>query len=96
MAKRPKDPSPYLSQVSGVDPEIVSQDYNLFYKPDVKPMNKAVNQLIMSLSNIVPTLANYQITEDIKTKEHVNLDMMKNNVINVLKEILHFSVIINF
>ena len=68
MAKRPKDPSPYLSQVSGVDPEIVSQDYNLFYKPDVKPMNKAVNQLIMSLSNIVPTLANYQITEDIKTK----------------------------
>ena len=69
MAKRPKDPSPYLSQVSGVDPEIVSQDYNLFYKPDVKPMNKAVNQLIMSLSNIVPTLANYQITEDIKTKE---------------------------
>ena len=69
MAKRPKDPSPYLSQVSGVDPEIVSQDYNLFYKPDVKPMNKAVNQLVMSLSNIVPTLANYQITEDIKTKE---------------------------
>ena len=69
MAKRPKDPSPYLSQVSGVDPEIVSQDYNLFYKPDVKPMNKAVNQLIMSLSNIVPTLANYQITEDIKTKK---------------------------
>ena len=68
MAKRPKDPSPYLSQVSVVDPEIVSQDYNLFYKPDVKPMNKAVNQLIMSLSNIVPTLANYQITEDIKTK----------------------------
>ena len=69
MAKIPKDPSPYLSQVSGVDPEIVSQDYNLFYKPDVKPMNKAVNQLIMSLSNIVPTLANYQITEDIKTKK---------------------------
>ena len=32
-------------------------------------MNTAVNQLIMSLSNIVPTLANYQITEDIKTKE---------------------------
>ncbi|ANS05514.1 hypothetical protein [uncultured phage_Deep1-GF2-KM23-C739] len=69
MAKRPKDPSPYLSQVSGVDPEIVSQDYNLFYRPDVKPMNKAVNSLIMSLSNIVPTLANYQITEDIKTKK---------------------------
>ena len=68
MAKRPTDPSPYLSQVSGVDPEIVSQDYNLFYKPDVKPMNKAVNQLIVSLSNIVPTLANYQVSEDIKTK----------------------------
>jgi len=68
MVKRLKDPSPYLSQVSGVDPEIVSQDYNLFYKPDVKPMNKAVNSLIVSLSNIVPTLANYQITEDIKTK----------------------------
>jgi len=30
MAKRPKDPSPYLSQVSGVDPEIVSQDYTYF------------------------------------------------------------------
>ena len=69
MAKAPRDPSPYLSRVSGVDPEIVSQDYNLFYKPDVKPMNKAVNSLIMSLSNIVPTLANYQITEDIKTKK---------------------------
>jgi len=69
MPKRPRDPSPYLSQVSGVDPEIVSQDYNLFYKPDVKPMNKAVNSLIVSLSNIVPTLANYQITEDIKTKK---------------------------
>ena len=69
MAKTPRDPSPYLSRVSGVDPEIVSQDYNLFYKPDVKPMNKAVNSLIMSLSNIVPTLANYQITEDIKTKK---------------------------
>ena len=48
MAKAPRDPSPYLSRVSGVDPEIVSQDYNLFYKPDVKPMNKAVNSLIMS------------------------------------------------
>ena len=69
MVKRLKDPSPYLSQVSGVDPEIFSQDYNLFYKPDVKPMNKAVNSLIVSLSNIVPTLANYQITEDVKTKK---------------------------
>ena len=68
MAKSPTDPSPYLSKVSGVDPEVVSQDYNLFYKPDAKPMNKAVNSLIMSLSNIVPTLANYQVTEDVKTK----------------------------
>ncbi len=68
MAKSPTDPSPYLSRVSGVDPEVVSQDYNLFYKPDAKPMNKAVNSLIMSLSNIVPTLANYQVTEDVKTK----------------------------
>jgi len=69
MVKRPRDPSPYLTQVSGVDPEVVSQDYNLFYKPDVKPMNKAVNSLIVSLSNIVPNLANYQISEDIKTKK---------------------------
>ena len=68
MAKRLKDPSPYLNRVTGAEREVVSQDYNLFYKPDAKPMNKAVNSLIVSLSSIVPTLATYQVTEDVKTK----------------------------
>nr|ANO58059.1 hypothetical protein [uncultured Alphaproteobacteria bacterium] len=68
MARRLKDPSPYLNQVTGAEVEVVSQDYNLFYKPDVKPMNKAVDSLIASLSNIVPSLASYSVTEEVKTK----------------------------
>ena len=70
MAKRiTRDPSPYLTRTTGVEREVVSQDFNLFYKPDVKPQNKALNSLIASLSNIVPTLAEYQITKDVKVKE---------------------------
>ena len=68
MVRRLRDPSPYLTKVTGVEREVVSQDYNLFYKPDVKPMNKAVDSLIASLSNIVPSLASYSVTEEVKTK----------------------------
>ena len=68
MARRLRDPSPYLTKVTGVEREVISQDYNLFYKPDVKPMNKAVDSLIASLSSIVPTLASYSVTEEVKTK----------------------------
>ena len=70
MAKRiTRDPSPYLTRTTGVEREVVSQDFNLFFKPDVKPQNKALNSLIVSLSNIVPTLADYQITENVMKKE---------------------------
>ena len=63
---RSKDPSPYLLSPTGVEPEVVSRDFNLFYKPDKKPESKALNSLIASLSNIVPTLATYNVTEEIK------------------------------
>ena len=66
---RSKDPSPYLLSPTGVEPEVVSRDFNLFYKPDKKPESKALNSLIASLSNIVPTLATYNVTEEIKLKD---------------------------
>ncbi len=70
MAKRiNRDPSPYLTRTTGVEREVVSRDFNLFYRPDVKPQNKGLNSLIASLSNIVPELADYQITKDVKKKE---------------------------
>ena len=83
MAKKiTKDPSPYLEFASGVEPEVVSNDFNLFYKPDVRPQNKALNSLIASLSNIVPTLATYEVTEQVKEKEKDEAKAIKDMSVN--------------
>ena len=74
---RSKDPSPYLLSPTGVEPEVVSRDFNLFYKPDKKPESKALNSLIASLSNIVPTLATYNVTEEIKLKDKSEAEALK-------------------
>lgn len=58
MVKKVKDPQFDLGYVL---PEGVVNDFNLFYKPQAEPQNPAVRDLITSLSNIVPTLANYDV-----------------------------------
>ena len=50
-------------------PEGVVNDYDTFYKPQAVPQNKEVLSLINSLSNIVPTLANYDAIEQVQVKE---------------------------
>lgn len=90
MARKPNDPSPYLLGASSVAPEVVSQDFNLFYRPEVKPENKALNSLVASLSNFVPNLINFQVTEDVKKSQaeeakavsdfNLNKDTFKNLV----------------
>ena len=77
MARKPNDPSPYLLSPTGVEPEVVSRDFNLFYKPDKIPENKGLNQLITSLSNIVPTLATYSVTEEVKLKNKSEAEALK-------------------
>ena len=77
MARKPNDPSPYLLSPTGVEPEVVSRDFNLFYKPDAKPENKALNSLIASLSNIVPNLATYSVTEEVKLKDKSEAEALK-------------------
>ena len=49
-------------------PEGVVNDFDLFRKPQVRPQNPAVQDLITSLSNIVPTLATYDIIEQQQAK----------------------------
>lgn len=90
MARKPNDPSPYLLGASSVAPEVVSQDFNLFYRPEGKPENKALNSLVASLSNFVPNLINFQVTEDVKKSQaeeakavsdfNLNKDTFKNLV----------------
>ena len=58
MVKKVKDPQFDLGYVL---PEGVVNDFNLFYKPQAEQQNPAVRDLITSLSNIVPTLANYDV-----------------------------------
>lgn len=92
MARKPNDPSPYLLGAQAVAPEVVSQDFNLFYRPEAKPQNKALNSLVASLSNVVPSLINYQVTEDVKASKadearavsdfNLNKNMFKNLVKN--------------
>ena len=92
MARKPNDPSPYLLGAQAVAPEVVSQDFNLFYRPEAKPESKALNSLVASLSNVVPSLINYQVTEDIKKTKadeakavadfNLNKNMFKNLVKN--------------
>ena len=77
MARKPNDPAPYLLSPSGVEPEVVSRDFNLFYKPDKKPESKALNSLISSLSNIVPKLATYSVTEEVKFKNKSEAEALK-------------------
>lgn len=52
-----------------VAPEVNSVDYNLFYQPQQKPRNQAVESLVNSLSEIIPTLGKYQVSKDIKKKQ---------------------------
>ena len=65
MAKR--DPSPEFNQMPEMTIETV--DYNMFYKPDAKPVSSGLVQLSKSLASLVPSLTNYAITEEIKQSE---------------------------
>jgi len=64
--KKINDPQFSLGNVL---PEGVVNDYDIFYKPQRAPENKAVLSLINSLSNIVPTLANYDVIEEAQIKQ---------------------------
>jgi len=68
MAKKITDPDFNLGVAL---PEGVVNDYDLFYKPQKAPENEAVKSLITSLSNIVPTLANYDVGQEFKQKQKV-------------------------
>jgi hypothetical protein len=63
--KKINDPQFSLGNVL---PEGVVNDFDIFYKPQVAPQNKEVASLISSLSNIVPTLANYDVIEQAELK----------------------------
>jgi len=82
MVRRTKDPSPYLDRVTPVEREVINQDFNLFYRPKEKPENKGLNQLIASLSNIVPSLSNYSVTEEVKLKASEEAKAVENHEIN--------------
>ena len=58
MAKKITDPDFNLGVAL---PEGVVNDYDLFFKPKAAPENVAVKSLINSLSNIVPSLATYDV-----------------------------------
>ena len=64
---RKKINNPQFS-LGNVLPEGVVNDFDIFYKPQVAPQNKEVASLISSLSNIVPTLANYDVIEQAELK----------------------------
>jgi len=82
MVKRTKDPSPYLDRVTPVEREVITQDFNLFYRPKEKPENKALNQLIASLSNIVPSLSSYSVAEEVELKKSEEAKAVENYEIN--------------
>ena len=65
MAKR--DPNPEFNQMPEMTIETV--DYNMFYKPDAKPVSSGLKELSKSLAGLVPSLTNYAITEEIKQSE---------------------------
>ena len=65
MAKR--DPSAEFNQMPEMTIETV--DYNMFYKPEAKPVSAGLQQLSKSLAGLVPSLTNYAITEEIKASE---------------------------
>jgi hypothetical protein len=65
MAKR--DPNAEFNQMPEMTIETV--DYNMFYKPEAKPVSAGLQQLSKSLAGLVPSLTNYAITEEIKASE---------------------------
>ena len=65
MAKR--DPNADFNQMPEMTIETV--DYNMFYKPEAKPVSAGLQQLSKSLAGLVPSLTNYAITEEIKASE---------------------------
>ena len=65
MAKKIKDPQFSLGYAL---PEGVVNDFDIFYKPQTAPKNREVASLISSLSNIVPTLATYDVIEQAELK----------------------------
>jgi len=65
MAKKIKDPQFNLGYAL---PEGVVNDFDIFYKPQTAPKNREVASLINSLSNIVPTLATYDVIEQAELK----------------------------
>jgi len=75
-----RDPNPEFNSM----PEIAvdSIDYNLFYKPDRQAVSPGLVQLSKSLESLVPTLANYSITEDIKDKQKEEAKAIKDFQIN--------------
>ena len=62
-----KDPNPEFNQMPEMTIETV--DYNMFYKPDAKPVSSGLKELSKSLAGLVPSLTNYAITEEIKQSE---------------------------
>ena len=68
MAKKITDPDFNLGVAL---PEGVVNDYDLFFKPKAAPENVAVKSLINSLSNIVPSLATYDVGQEFKQKQKV-------------------------
>ena len=67
MAKKIETPS--FESTIQAEQEVTNRDYNVFYKPKEAPENPAVKELIVSLSNIVPTLGTYNLVQDIKDKK---------------------------
>ena len=66
MAKKISDPD---FNIGYALPEGVVNDFNLFIKPQKVQQNPAVQNLISSLSNIVPTLATYDVIEEVQNKK---------------------------
>lgn len=67
MARKAQDPNPEFNQMPEMT--IESIDYNMFYKPETKQTSPGLKALASSLANIVPALASYSVTEDIKFSE---------------------------
>ena len=66
MAKNFQTPN---FQIDTGSSEVRANDFDMFYKPQQKPQNPGTKLLINSLSSIVPSLINYQVTEEVKNKK---------------------------
>lgn len=65
MAKQ--DPNPEFNSLPEMT--IESVDYNMFYNPPKKEVSSGLKLLSQSLSDLVPALASYSVTEEIKYSE---------------------------